>query len=212
MIINQMTLRIKNIIFFKTVCVFFGYVIISYTINTVSANLASLNLQKLKAVEMLSEAEERLTALDNKNNELTEAITKYTSLKTSSQKYAECFDKFEYQKNIKNVEKKFKLSPPSEIYISSASAPKKNQPTRTVSLKTTLAKISFSLDTIQDAINFAKEVYSASPQYTIIRSLNIETHDSITPNIAKLLDSSNDIDLISSELAMEVREIDLNVK
>ncbi len=212
MIIDQMTLRIKNIIFFKTVCVFFGYILISYAINTISDSYVAINNQNEKAKQMLTEAEERLKALNNQNNELTEAISKYKSLQTVSQKHFECFDKFEYQKNIRNIEKNFKLGNQAGIYISSSSAAKKNQPTRTVLLKTTTVKINYSLDKLLDAINFAKEVYKTSPQYSLIRSFHIEAHDSITPNIAKLLDTSNDIDLVSSELTMEVREIDLNAK
>lgn len=212
MIIDQMTLRIKNIIFFKTVCVFFGYILISYTINTIADSYAAINSQNEKAKQMLTEAEERLKALSNQNNELTEAISKYKSLQIVSQKHFECFDKFEYQKNIRNIEKKFKLGNQVGIYISSTSSAKKNQPNRTVLLKTTTVKINYSLDRLLDALNFAREVYKTSPQYSLIRSFYIEAHDSITPNIAKLLDTSNDIDLVSSELTMEVREIDLNAK
>lgn len=212
MIVEQMTLRVKNIIFFKAVCVCISLVILSYLINSTSDELQSCEERNIAATNKLIEEENRLNALKEDNAKLQEVIQTYQSLKQNQELNLakNCFDKASYQNKILASEKEFGLNDSSTIKVSEQAPSKINKLQKTIILNKASVLVEYHLDNFLNSIRFAQRAYETMPKNTVINSFEVTKHTSLTPVIASWLDKSDDVDLISVSLDMELRTIGLS--
>lgn len=206
-----MTLRVKNIIFFKIVCACLSYAVISYLINIYSDELSNSEIKNIKANSITQEAKNRLKVFTLNNEDISESVKTYQQLKKNeNMNIEECYDKMIYHNKIASLEKSFKLPSSVSIYSSSNSVVKKDQPKKSVLLKTTSVFLKYNIDSFYSALLFSRQAYEFLPQYNLVRSIEISRNNTITPVLAKWFEHTSTVDLISVKLNMEVKEINLN--
>jgi hypothetical protein len=211
MIINEMTLKIKNIIFFKFVFFTFIISIIFYQISLSNISNEEIKAKIYRTNQLVVESEERLRVLESENDNLKEAIAEYHNLKnTINLSDLDCFNKLDYEKKIRNIESQFNLKSKTNIFASSNSIIKKDQPKKSVVLKTTTVKLSYNIDNFHNAIKYALNAYNLLPQYNLVRSIEITKESVITPTIASLINNDNNSFFIDVNLNLEVKELNLN--
>lgn len=212
MIIEEMTLRVKNILFFKAVCITISIISLTYLIDKISTDTIQTAEKYSKAKEMLSNVMERFNAINKQSEDLAGAITKYQNLKkiASSHIDDDCFNKEAYEKSINNAATLNGLKDPATIFISSGLENKMNQRTESIFLKTTNIKLQYHLDSFLTAVTFARNAYNSLPIYSTVKNMLIEKHVSLTPSLVNWLTTANEPDLTITTINMEVRELSLN--
>lgn len=211
MIVDKITLRVKNIIFFKIVLLSIITTGIIYLLSTRKDAYSFMQYHFLKMETLLKEAEDRVAALDGKNESLQLAIHQYQQLKaTENISLEECFDKSLYQQKIDGIEKNFAIKGKVNIFASSNAALKKDQPKQSIMMKASTVSLSYTVDNMLTAIKFAEQAYTLLPAYHIVRSIVITRQNVITPENAMLFDDTSNSELCSTRLDLEVKEIHLN--
>ena len=210
MIIESITLRVKNVIFFKIVTLSLLFIGLSYYISFANEDLIDTKIKFNNANINLSEANSRLNILEQNNDEMNIAIIKYKHLKNNKDIPDECFDKNVYAASLKKIESKYSLKNKIDVFTSSMSSVKKNQPVKTVSLRTTAVNLSYFNEDFINSVKIAKEAFEALPPYNFITTFEVKRNSILTPKLMKWVENSNNVDLISSNVRMEVKELDLN--
>jgi hypothetical protein len=210
MIIENITLRVKNVIFFKIVTISLLFIGFSYYISFANEDLIDTKIKFNNANLNLNEAHSRLEILGKNNEEMNIAITKYKHLKNTKDIPDECFDKNVYSANLRKIESKYALKNKIDIFTSSMSTIKKNQPVKTISLRTTSVNLIYFNEDFINSVKIAKEAFESLPSYNFITAFEIKRNSILTPQVMKWVEKSNIVDLISSNVTMEVKELDLN--
>jgi len=212
MIVEQITLRVKNIIFFKAVCVCISLLILTYLINQFSDDLTNGKIKNLAALSKLSEEEHRLEALESEDKKLEETIKVFLELKQNQSLNItkDCFDRMSYQNKILEAEKTFGLNDSSTIKVTEQAPSKINKLQQTILLNKTAVLVEYHVNTFTSAIKFAQAVFETMPENTFIKSFDIIKHKSLTPTVVSWLKKSKDPDLISVKVDMELRTIGLS--
>jgi len=212
MIINEMTLSIKNILFFKAVCITIAVICLTYTINELSTEVTQSNDNYSKASIIYSGALERFNAINKQSENLDEAMAKYQTLKKIATSHIDddCFNKEAYETSILNASKTNGIKDNPAVFISSGLGSRINPQNESILLKVTNVKLQYHIDCFLASIEFAKSAYNSLPKYSIVRNIEILKHSSLTPDIVSWLETANEPDLIATTINMEVRELTLN--
>lgn len=206
MIINQLTLRVKNIIFFKLVSIAIVIGSLTYYYNMYSMKTVDLKAKLIKATKTLNEVENRLLVLKQNDASLNEAIELYKELDNNSD--IDCFDSRIYKKQLNQISKKYKLK--DKFKLHSSSSYKNNDLSKTVLLKTSTIKVNYHSHDFLTSIKIARDVYNRLPSYNFITEYEINRNEVLTPNVIKWLANSKNPEIISNKLLMEVKELELH--
>lgn len=210
MLIDNITLRIKNKIFFKLISQGFIFAFLLYLISSTQDSIDNLKAKIIKTTELVLESEERLLTLNKEEEKIHEILDEFNNLKNQEiMNLDSCFNKIDYETKIRKIESDLKIKNKSNIYASSNSFAAKHQPKKSITLKTTSVKIDFHIDEFDNAINFAKKAYEALPEHNFFKSFEITKQSTITPSIASLINTDNSF-IINANLNFEVRELDIN--
>lgn len=210
MIINKITSKIKNIIFFKIVSLIILASFLTYYINIIIDNKNNLELKQIVAKQTLKSAQEKLDILNNQSNEINEILKIYHSLISKKDQPSECFNKASFNKSIKKIEKKFGLKSNIKVFASSSSSYRKIQSVKSILLKTTSIKLDYNTSNFLNSVKIARSAFQELPIYNFVKSYEITKNNILSPSLIEWLSTSNTADIISNNLLMEVKELDLN--
>lgn len=207
MIIDKMTLRTKNIIFFKLVTFCLCFIAIFYIISHLNENLDDTKIQKMQVEELLNKASSRLNALKSDKSHLEKIFKKYNELVETKNNPYECFNRNAYSKEVKKIEKKLGLK--DQIRFMTSTNYEGNNSSNTILMRVSKVRLNYLTSDFLTAVKIAKNAYEALPNYNFVNSFEIKRNKVLTPKMLQLLKTSNEADLISSNLQMEVKELEL---
>ncbi|MDX1924081.1 MAG: hypothetical protein SFT91_02490 [Rickettsiaceae bacterium] len=208
---NEMTLRLKNIIFFKFVSMSLCSLVFLYMLNMAFLEKEDSWFKMIKARQLVLESEERLNALSIPSEQMTSMLEFYNLLRNyENMNLEECFNSGIYKAQIATLDKKHKLSRATNVQTSSISVPKKFQPKKYLTINSSTVLIDANAESFEQALVFAESAFDALPKYNVVRSFEIDMIDVITPLVAKGLRNPQSVDLVTLSMNMEVKELNLN--
>ncbi len=207
---HYMILRIKNIIFFKIVCITLSVIIMSYIVKIAVDDLSRAKYKQIKATQLVDKSNARLIAINDRSGRMDYVVQMYMGLKIpGDQNVRDCFDKATYKQKIQVLSKEYETIGEADIR-SSQSFVMRQEKSNNLYLTTKRILLDARLESLENSILLAKNAFDQLPRYNLLRSCEIKLINTITPSVSIGKIDSNIMNLVRLSMNMEVKELHLN--
>ncbi|NDB82381.1 MAG: hypothetical protein EB127_06520 [Alphaproteobacteria bacterium] len=206
-----MILRLKNLIFFKIVCLTLVGIGVFYALTLSIDDLTNSEYTMEKANQLVVESRLRLDAIKNKSGKIMDVLGSYSNLRKFENLDIndDSFNKDIYSSKINGAGKKYKLLGSPQI---SSSKPFviRGEIGSNVTLSTMRVQIEAKLASVDAALEFASNAFQALPQYNLLRACEIKLIRTITPKVIDGISNFDVSNIANLSLNMEVKGLNLN--